>query len=85
MVEMKDPNVVEVSKVTPMDDLEVRKGEAMLKVLPLMPHTTAKHLLLRRNLDRWFPIFGNHEKATIYLVDFAGPGELLIGDGSSSF
>jgi three-Cys-motif partner protein len=55
----------------------------MLKLLPMTPHTQAKHLLLKRYLDRWFPILGNREKAINYLDGFAGPGEYLSGDEGS--
>ena len=55
----------------------------MLKLLPMTPHTHAKHLLLKRYLDRWFPILGNQEKAINYIDGFAGPGEYQSGDEGS--
>ncbi len=55
----------------------------MLKLLPMTPHTQAKHLILRRYLDRWFPILGKAEKAINYIDGFAGPGEYLSGDEGS--
>ena len=55
----------------------------MLKLPPMTPHTQAKHLLLKRYLDRWFPILGKHEKAINYLDGFAGPGEYTSGDEGS--
>jgi three-Cys-motif partner protein len=47
----------------------------MLKLPKMTPHTAAKHLLLRRYLDRWFPILGRTEKSINYIDGFAGPGE----------
>ena len=55
----------------------------MLKLEPMTPHTQAKHLLLKRYLDRWFPILGKHEKAINYIDGFAGPGEYQSGEEGS--
>ena len=46
------------------------------------PHTAAKHLILRRYLGAWFPIFalaGRHTRVA-YIDGFAGPG--VYADGS---
>lgn len=41
----------------------------------MAPHTGAKHLLLKRYLDRWFPILGKGYSRINYIDGFAGPGE----------
>jgi three-Cys-motif partner protein len=52
--------------------------------LPVMtPHTAAKHLLLRRYLDRWFPILGKADRSINYIDSFAGPGEYQTGEVGS--
>lgn len=38
------------------------------------PHTTAKHKILRKYLDAWFPILGAYNKRLVYLDGFSGPG-----------
>ena len=55
----------------------------MLKLLPMTPHTQAKHLILKRYLDRWFPILGKKERAINYIDGFAGPGEYQSGEEGS--
>jgi three-Cys-motif partner protein len=55
----------------------------MLKLPVMTPHTAAKHLLLRRYLDRWFPILGRHHKSINYIDGFAGPGEYRDGEVGS--
>jgi hypothetical protein len=45
----------------------------MLKLLPMTPHTQAKHLLLKHYLNRWFPILGKHHKAINW--SFANSGK----------
>lgn len=52
----------------------------MLKLPGMTPHTAAKHLLLRRYFDRWFPILGKREKSINYIDGFAGPGEYQGGE-----
>src|SRR5258705_10694676 len=52
----------------------------MLKLPKMTPHTAAKHLLLRRYLDCWFPILGKSEKSINYIDGFAGPGEYQGGE-----
>ena len=52
--------------------------------LPKMaPHTAAKHLLLKRYLDRWFPILGKYNRIINYIDGFAGPGEYEGGETGS--
>ena len=55
-------------------------GVAMLKLPKMAPHTAAKHLLLKRYLDRWFPIIGKYHKSINYIDGFAGPGEYQGGE-----
>lgn len=55
----------------------------MAKLPPIDPHTAAKHLLLRRYLDRWFPILGRGNDRINYIDGFAGPGEYESGHAGS--
>jgi len=41
----------------------------------MVPYTAVKHLVLKRYLDRWFPILGKYNQRIIYIDGFAGPGE----------
>jgi three-Cys-motif partner protein len=50
---------------------------------PMEPHTAAKHLILRRYLDAWFPILGKHHDTINYIDGFAGPGEYETGEDGS--
>ena len=49
------------------------------------PHTAAKHLLLRRYLDAWFPIMSKQfrDVGITFLDGFAGPGEYTNASESS--
>lgn len=48
------------------------------------PHTAAKHQLLSRYLQAWFPIVARYSKGGVTYVDgFAGPGKYLNSDESS--
>jgi three-Cys-motif partner protein len=49
----------------------------------MVPHTAAKHLLLKRYLDRWFPILGKYNQRINYIDGFAGPGEYEDGESGS--
>ncbi len=55
----------------------------MVKLPRMTPHTAAKHLLLKRYLDRWFPILGKGEPGINYVDGFAGPGEYQSGEEGS--
>ncbi len=55
----------------------------MLKLPKMTPHTAAKHLLLKRYLDRWFPILGRYHNLITYIDGFAGPGEYQGGEAGS--
>src|SRR4051794_498002 len=51
----------------------------------LEPHTQAKHKLLRRYLEAWFPILTNSgwHKRVVFLDGFAGPGIYRGGEPGS--
>lgn len=55
----------------------------MLKLPVMTPHTAAKHLLLKRYLDRWFPILGRYHRSINYIDGFAGPGQYQGGEPGS--
>ena len=46
-------------------------------------HTKAKHEILRRYLQAWFPIMGRWNGRILYIDGFAGPGEYLEGEPGS--
>lgn len=46
-------------------------------------HTAAKHKILRKYLDAWFPILGTHNKRLVYLDGFSGPGRYAGGEPGS--
>lgn len=48
----------------------------------LVPHTAAKHKILRTYLDAWFPIM-SWQKRVVYLDGFAGPGRYTGGEPGS--
>jgi len=50
---------------------------------PLEPHTAAKHEILRRYLNAWFPILGSHHGRVVFLDGFAGPGIYSHGEPGS--
>lgn len=47
------------------------------------PHTKAKHDILRRYLNAWFPILGKYNQEVTYIDGFCGPGEYLGGEEGS--
>lgn len=47
------------------------------------PHTKAKHEILRRYLEAWFPILSKWSGRIIYLDGFAGPGVYSRGEDGS--
>jgi three-Cys-motif partner protein len=50
----------------------------------LEPHTAAKHEILRRYLQAWFPILSNGKFPHLVIVDgFAGPGRYSKGEDGS--
>lgn len=55
----------------------------MAKLPAIAPHTVAKHLILKRYLDAWFPILGRYNDRINYIDGFAGPGEYEGGEKGS--
>lgn len=47
------------------------------------PHTEAKHKILRKYLDAWFPIMATYHGRIVYLDGFAGPGRYTGGQPGS--
>jgi three-Cys-motif partner protein len=47
------------------------------------PHTAAKHKILRKYLDAWFPILGSYHKRIVYVDGFSGPGRYTGGEPGS--
>lgn len=47
------------------------------------PHTLAKHEILRRYLDAWFPIMSKWNRRLIFFDGFAGPGIYQNGEPGS--
>lgn len=52
-------------------------------VWKLEPHTGAKHQILGKYLDAWFPILGKFNSKVIYVDGFSGPGCYLDGEPGS--
>jgi three-Cys-motif partner protein len=50
------------------------------KVWDLEPHTEAKHEILKRYLEAWFPIMSTWNGRILYIDGFAGPGEYSKGE-----
>lgn len=46
-------------------------------------HTAAKHEILRRYLNAWFPILGSQHERVVFLDGFAGPGIYEHGEPGS--
>lgn len=49
----------------------------------LDPHTKAKHDILRRYLQAWFPILNKHNDRIVYIDGFCGPGRYKGGEKGS--
>jgi three-Cys-motif partner protein len=47
------------------------------------PHTAAKHSILRKYLDAWFPILSKYNKRIVYVDGFSGPGRYIHGEPGS--
>jgi three-Cys-motif partner protein len=47
------------------------------------PHTVAKHTILSKYLDAWFPILSTYHKRIVYVDGFAGPGRYTGGEPGS--
>lgn len=53
-------------------------------MLPTMEaHTKVKHEILRKYLEKWFPILGQYNKSLVFIDGFAGPGRYQSGDSGS--
>ena len=63
----------------------VNRGDTMQNVIwPIVPHTKAKHEILRRYLKAWFPIIAfSGSPRLVYVDGFAGPGEYNGGEEGS--
>lgn len=53
------------------------------KLWEIKPHTEAKHEILRRYINAWYPILGSWNDRLVYLDAFAGPGEYSGGEDGS--
>ena len=51
-------------------------AKPMQSLWDIEPHTKAKHEILERYLDAWFPILATYNQRIIYLDGFCGPGPL---------
>lgn len=49
----------------------------------LVPHTEAKHVILKRYLGAWFPILSSCHNRILYIDGFAGPGRYSKGEPGS--
>ena len=52
-----------------------------MPVWPLSPHTAAKHSILRRHLDAFYPKLSSFHGRVVIIDGFAGPGEYTGGEG----
>lgn len=52
-------------------------------VWEIEPHTQAKHEILTRYLDAWFPILASWNMKVLYIDGFAGPGRYKGGEPGS--
>src|SRR6266496_3806589 len=49
----------------------------------IKPHTKAKHELLERYLDAWFPILASWNERVLFIDGFAGPSVYASGEPGS--
>ncbi len=52
-------------------------------IWPLEPHTKAKHSILRRYLQAYFPKMASAQRRIVFVDGFAGPGEYEEGEPGS--
>jgi three-Cys-motif partner protein len=52
-------------------------------IWPIEPHTQAKHEILTRYLDAWFPIMSSWNAKVLFIDGFAGPGCYQGGEPGS--
>lgn len=60
-----------------------RRGDSLETRWSRPPHTKAKHDLLVRYLQAWFPIMGRTVRRAVVLDAFAGPGRYKQGEAGS--
>ena len=58
-------------------------SKPMESLWDIEPHTKAKHEILKRYLDAWFPILATYNQRIIYLDGFCGPGRYKGGEDGS--
>ena len=58
-------------------------AKPMQSLWDIEPHTKAKHEILKRYLDAWFPIMAKYNQRIIYLDGFCGPGRYKGGEDGS--
>jgi len=49
----------------------------------ILPHTEAKHFILKKYLNAWLPIISRFHGRVIFIDGFAGPGEYIGGKEGS--
>jgi three-Cys-motif partner protein len=52
-------------------------------IWPIEPHTAAKHKILRKYLDAWYPILTTYNQRIVYVDGFSGPGLYTGGEPGS--
>lgn len=58
-------------------------NEDDLPVWEIKPHTKAKHEILKKYLQAWFPIMGKHNNQITYIDGLCGPGGYSGGEPGS--
>ena len=52
-------------------------------IWPIEPHTLAKHEILRRYLETWYPILCRYNTHVVYIDGFCGSGRYKGGEPAS--
>lgn len=68
---------------TPRRKVTPRSSGPKDALWPVDPHTLAKHEILRRYVDAWFPIMSKWNPRLIFFDGFAGPGIYQNGEPGS--
>jgi len=58
-------------------------AKPMQSLWEIEPHTKAKHEILERYLDAWFPILATYNQRIVYIDGFCGPGRYKGGEDGS--
>ncbi len=58
-------------------------AKPMQSLWDIEPHTKAKHEILERYLDAWFPILATYNQRIVYIDGFCGPGRYKGGEDGS--